>query len=267
MEQLDRAIASAEDAGDPAPRVHDIRKRMKKLRGLIRLVRPVFPDYRMENRVARDTARSVSGLRDLTVLAQTYDLLMERHDQQLDRTAFAPLRRHYTVAKADVDLTEPLAAAAETLARTRERVPLWTLSDTGFDAIEGGLLKTYGRARNGPEDDDDAALHEWRKRVKYHLYHVRLLQEIWPEQMEVRRAALDDLGDRLGHHQDLVVFAASLDDSPLDEDARRVLRGIVDRQKAATAAEARDLAARLFVDKPKVLAGRWRAWWDRWRAD
>jgi hypothetical protein len=49
LEEVEGAVASAEGAGDLAGRIHDIRKRMKKLRGLIRLVRPVFPDYRVEN--------------------------------------------------------------------------------------------------------------------------------------------------------------------------------------------------------------------------
>jgi hypothetical protein len=28
--------------------------------------------------------------------------------------------------------------------------------------------------------------HEWRKRVKYHWYHLGLLRELWPASMELR---------------------------------------------------------------------------------
>ena len=48
--------------------VHDVRKRCKKVRGLLRLVRPgLGPDYRRANADVRDAARELSSLRDAHV--------------------------------------------------------------------------------------------------------------------------------------------------------------------------------------------------------
>jgi CHAD domain-containing protein len=59
-EQLDRA-----DSAELGEAVHDVRTRCKKLRGLIRLVRPAMKDveYRSANTAFRDAARLLSPIR------------------------------------------------------------------------------------------------------------------------------------------------------------------------------------------------------------
>ncbi|RYH09528.1 MAG: CHAD domain-containing protein, partial [Alphaproteobacteria bacterium] len=45
-EQIGKAVAIAEDSAEtPARRVHEARRRAKKLRALLRLVRPYFGHY------------------------------------------------------------------------------------------------------------------------------------------------------------------------------------------------------------------------------
>jgi len=53
------------DRSDRAPdaAVHEVRKDCKKLRGLLRLVRPAAPAlYRAENRIFRDAARPLKAM-------------------------------------------------------------------------------------------------------------------------------------------------------------------------------------------------------------
>ncbi|HKN40971.1 MAG TPA: CHAD domain-containing protein [Acidimicrobiia bacterium] len=63
---------------DPDEAAHDARKRAKKLRALLRLVRPELGDdvYRRENRALRDAARRLSPVRDAWVLVETLDGLV-----------------------------------------------------------------------------------------------------------------------------------------------------------------------------------------------
>ena len=60
----------------------------------------------------------------------------------------------------------------------------WTLSEAGFDAVAGGLRKTYARGRRALDSAVEAPtsenFHEYRKRTKYTWYHVRLLDETAP---------------------------------------------------------------------------------------
>lgn len=264
-EQLEQAIASVDEDGALEPRVHDVRKRMKKLRGLIRLVRPVFPDYQMENAHFRDTARSISGLRDAQVLGETLDTLLERHDDALDTQAFAEFRARIAASARDGSGDIDLAPVREALERARDRATGWTLHDTGWDAVAGGLTRTYRRARKGRKAREDADLHDWRKRLKYHWYHVRLLRDIWPDEMEAREAAANDAGELMGQYQDLVVLEAEVERGPLSDEAARILRGLIEQRKAERLDATREIAARLLADKPKALVARWGELWKAWR--
>lgn len=263
--QVERAIASIDAEGELEPRVHDVRKRLKKMRGLIRLVRPVFPDYKMENAHFRDTQRSISGLRDAQVLGQTLDDLIANHEEPLDPEAFAEFRHRINEAAHEAPAEIDLAPVRESLERARERIDAWTLHDTGWDAVAGGLKKTYQRARKRQSATTDRELHDWRKRLKYHWYHVRLLRDIWREEMEAREAAADKISDDMGLYQDLVVLEAEVEKGPLNEESARVLRGLIEARKAEKLAAARDVADRLLADKPKVLVARWGELWEAWR--
>ena len=74
-EQVDRAVAALKQANgdDLDAAVHDSRKRAKKLRGLIRLVRPAMGrSLRLVNESFRDAGRELSGLRDAQATVTTF---------------------------------------------------------------------------------------------------------------------------------------------------------------------------------------------------
>src|SRR5262245_59145110 len=95
-ELIDKAIDAMKQRQSPETTVHNLRKTCKRMRGLLRLVRPVFADYHVENAAFRDAGRKLSHLRDTAVLIQTYDSLLEAYDDQVDRARFAPIRRRLT---------------------------------------------------------------------------------------------------------------------------------------------------------------------------
>jgi hypothetical protein len=91
-EQLGKAVAAL--GGEALHEgVHDARKRVKKLRGLLRLVRPGFKGYAEENRTLRDAARTLSGLRDHAAMIETLDRLAARYPGRMDGRRMVPLRR------------------------------------------------------------------------------------------------------------------------------------------------------------------------------
>ncbi len=67
-----RVRADADDV------VHDLRKRCKRVRALLRLVRDSLGEdvYKSENRVLRDAARGLSPVRDAVVLIEVHDELV-----------------------------------------------------------------------------------------------------------------------------------------------------------------------------------------------
>lgn len=70
--------------------VHSARKRMKRLRAMLRLVRDDvgYRTYREENVALRDTARSMSSVRDGWVLVETLRRLRGTYTDLLDEETF-----------------------------------------------------------------------------------------------------------------------------------------------------------------------------------
>lgn len=275
--QIEKAFA---DLRDPAlgrhEKVRQLRKRCKKLRGLVRLVRPGFDGYEDINATLRDAARALSHLRDTAALREAFDDLVEGYDgvfapeavrrirfllSHVQRSSFAP-----------EEITALLSTFRETMERLEAQAPGWTLTADGFDAYAGGLRKTYGRARDAMKSartlPDAEAMHEWRKRVKYHWYHARILAPIWPGPMEAHVASADTLGKLLGRHHDLAVLGSRLrahDVTRLDRATGDVLSGLVALKMARVEQQAWEEGARLLTDPPRHLAERWRSYWTIWR--
>jgi hypothetical protein len=254
--------------------VHDVRRRCKLIRGLIRLMRPAFPEYRSENAWFRDLSRSLSASRDATASIECLDALDERFAGLIQPGLFGPVRRSLeqrrTAIIDSVRLGDRLIEARHSLYAAHWRAGDWSLEAEGFDAVAGGLRKTYGRARNRMlEARDQAAdelLHEWRKRVKYHRYHMKLLHDIWPAMVEAREKECHRLTDYLGDDHDLVVLRDTLLREPDrfgDPQTLRYLLGLIRWRRAELQAAAMPLGMRLFAETPDALserfAGVWRA--------
>lgn len=271
QEQIDKAMASADRRDDLHEGIHDARKKCKKLRGLIRLVRPAFPAYGAENAAIRDAARHLAALREHGAARETLDRLIATRPDDIDRTAAECLRDALDKrAEAETigDLEPRLAAFRVDLGACRARSADWTLDRTGFVAIAGGLHGTYAKARKAmrtarkthtPED-----LHAWRKQAKYHWYHARLLKPIKPAKLRHRIAQASALTDLLGDYHDLVDFRALLAGGVLPEQASTALLAPAAAEMARLERAAFDLGRDVFAEKPQAQARHWHRWWKGW---
>ena len=127
--KLDGALAALDEPGDLGLEgtVHDVRKRCKKVRGLIRLVRPgLGTEYSRANAEVRDAARELSPLRDAHAMLGTFDdVIAATHGDRLPgdgliRVREGLVRRAGEADRADAD--GPLERARGRLARARARV-------------------------------------------------------------------------------------------------------------------------------------------------
>ena len=243
VEVIDDAIKRAGGkAKDVHETVHALRKNCKKLRGLIRLVRPAFDDYRAENAAFRDAGRDFSFLRDGSVLIETYDSLLEHYKDPFERRRFTPIRRRLTLLQKELvgsdDIHHRLGEFRRTMMEARHRAHRWRISDDGFDVLGRGVMKSYKSAQRAmaeaAKEPSAEAVHQWRKRVKDHWYHTRLLCPIWRRPMNAHGKLADRLGDTLGKHHDLEVLRTRLVGDDLgDKTGLDVLVGLVRRRQKA----------------------------------
>ena len=279
LEQLDAALDDLEsrDEHDHDERVHDARKRLKKARAVLRLVRPALGEetFRHDNACFRDAAQELGGARQGAALVECLERLYSAHAGEVRPDAFSGVHKLLEERRAHAvgDTLERgvESEVAQTLRLASHRVRSWTLDADRWDALSGGLEKTYARGRKAFEaayaEPGTETFHEWRKRVKDHWYHVRLLQRIWPKPMQARRRALRELADLLGDDHDLGELRDVLRALPpsLAADLRvDGLLALVDQRERALRSQARHIGRRVFAEEPRHLARRFGGYYEAW---
>lgn len=273
-EQIEKAIGELNDTKlDRHEKVHQVRKRCKKMRGLLRLVRIVFPEFKKENESFRDSARGLSNIRDSQSMLECLDTLSNHYQTHVDGKMFETIvavlkQRRERIAGDGSKLENKLKRFRSEMLTALERVPSWRIDSEGFAAFEGGLRKTYRRARNDMAkafaDPTSDNFHQWRKRVKYHWYHTRLLHDLWPEMLTVQIKAADNLSDILGDEHDLSVLQKTiLEDVEFGDRgaAAQVLHRLINQRRKQLQVKARIIGLRIFAEKPKQLTGRLGSYW------
>ena len=260
------ATSHAEIATPRLPRdqlVHELRKSVKKTRALLRLVRPGMKGFAAENAALRDAARLIAPLRDADVLAASFDKVAG--DLALPSYTTDALRARLPGRTgATIDAEALLAAHDKAIAVIAARAKGWKVEGKGFDALAPGLERSWTAAQKAMKSalkaPDAAALHLWRKRVKDHWYHARLLAPVWPEMMAHHITAADILGETLGDARDLAALAEALNDIP----EARSLREEALRQEERLLTDAQALGTRFLSEPATGLSRRWRGWWEIW---
>jgi CHAD domain-containing protein len=270
-DQTAAAWRAIEEDGLTAATVHDVRKRCKKVRGLIRLVRPSLGElYGPANVAYREAAQLLSGTRDADAQRATFDRVLVAAGR-IDDQRMAPVRNHLRArAEQRGGVPAELAEhAAERLGEGLETIECWS-GPAGWEAVEGGPRRVYRRARAGFEAAVEAprpeVFHEWRKRLKYLWYHTRLLQVVSPSALRPLRRSFHATSDALGDAHDLAGVAAVLrrlrDDD--GDDATEAAIVLCEGYRSELERRALALGARLHVESPKRfeqrLAGYWCAW-------
>jgi len=272
-EQLEKALKEIDDPElAPHETVHQVRKRMKKLRGLIRLVRPALgKTYQRENARFRESGSDLSAIRDAQAMIEAWDRLREGGDAPgFDAVREFLVNRRDEIARQQVAPAETLSSLKTDILTSLDRAASWKLKAGGFEAVSGGFLKTYRRGRKGFQQATNANAavedyHEWRKRVKYHWYHCRLLENVNKDVMTDRRSLAKELADRLGDDHDLSLLAELIaTEFPSPDDSRSLLARIENSQKSLRG-QTQQLGAKLYAQKAKHFQNDLEAWWRGWR--
>ena len=253
--RMSEGLRAAND--NPQEAIHQVRKRCKRVRAIVRLLRPrAKAIYLRENAAFRKMARRFSSFRDADVQLKTFDELVPDPASERFCVLQDPIvMRHETKEpKPAIDLTVGELNEAEV------RLKGANITDSeGSDLIESGLRSCYGRGQRAMlracDKRDDAAFHEWRKRVKDLGYEMRILRELWPAVLGRLRKQLDKLGDLLGKHHDLLRSAALKQIDDISGKTVRQFLELVESRKLELQTEAQTIGERVYAEKPGILCG------------
>jgi CHAD domain-containing protein len=274
LRQLEIAIDELRAVGDPASddAVHDARRRVKKIRALIRLVQPALDKaYRAVDRDLHEVSRMLAPVADGQGVIETLNQLAHRYRKVLPRRAVASIREGLRDRGARTDREASasgiLQLAANTLRNERKRVRRWTIHGDGFQAIAPGLEESYRRARQAMiqawSKPRPAHYHSWRRYVKDHWFHVRLIEGRCGNHLLAYQRRLEALDGVLGEYHNLILLRDVLvSDGYLNRrETARCLR-VVSRYQRSLRRHAELLGVRMYADKPRRYVRRLARLWE-----
>jgi CHAD domain-containing protein len=275
------ALAKVDREGgtSAAEDLHQVRVTVKRLRALLRLVRPVIGRsfFRRENARLKRITNRLSPFRDAVVSRRTLENLALKAPDKRDRKAISLLLQRASRVRQDPIQFEEQRAAAMTRVRrdflvSADNFENMLLPAEEWNAVGPGLGDMYRRARNrmllAVRRGTDEAFHEWRKQVKHLYYQLQLLRPASPERVGVMISQLRDLEECLGRDHDLTVAAQVLTEYAQAPGGRQALRravALLDKRRGKLRREGEALGRQFFHDKPGRFGARLNRDWVAWR--
>ncbi|WP_300437270.1 CHAD domain-containing protein [Christiangramia sp.] len=245
--------------------IHDIRKRLKKLRALSRLVRDELGEenYKSINIYFRDLGREISEFRDLTAHLETIELLNQRYGKYIYVNFFKTFEKQIEAERNEME--ETLKSRnffsdhlVEKLKKAQEELIHWPVESNKIDIILPSIKRVYKRGvkalKEAYKNPTPENFHEWRKRVKYLWYQTLLLQEIWPDFFDTLEAEIHQLADYLGDDHDLMVLKdkIAMDDfSVKDKNKEELMLAMIHEYSEYLRENAKTKGQLIYAESPK----------------
>ena len=184
--ELTSAVDAAGSSGTMSvDNVHEVRKHLKKVRAVLRMLEASLGKaYDSLSSALGSAARRRSALRVADASFETLGKLRVRYPRVLTASVVRSVDRALKADKQRAQSRVPrlLPGVVRTLERSTRTVPRQIRKAAGQHAMRAGMRRTYQRARDAMtlarRQSDDERLHRWRRRVKDHWYHMRLLKGV-----------------------------------------------------------------------------------------
>jgi len=255
--------------------VHEARKSLKKLRALVRLVRPGVGGklYRRENLAFRDISRPLTEVRDAKILVEALDSTTRRNGHRPERRSFAKARgelvRHQREIRQEVlGDEEAFKAVDSAMQNALARLDEWTNFHDGWSSVGQGVGRVYRRGRQACAAATEAStvehLHEWRKQAKYLRYELEVLRPLRPTVLGPLANRLDRLGELLGDDHDLAMLRREVAGDPErfgGQEAIDPLLSRIDQRRQRLERQAMRLGGAVFEEAPDAFIRRLHSYW------
>lgn len=264
--QIKRSLDDLDDLNAEGS-VHELRKRFKRIRALLRLVRPEIGDkaFRKLDACVRESGQQVAELRDADVLLSTLDGLKDISGLRVSSDTVERLHEQL-VARRNAALAHVLGDEQtvdhikKALKRARRDIERWKIG-SGWKSIASGMMDTYAAAQQcvtaALVDPSIENLHAWRKDAKSVWYQVEFLCALRPRVIKPLEERLHALGDLLGDDHDLAVLTQTIANHACDwkvADDVLLLAAAVHKKRIELQERAFVSGRNLFKESPQSFA-------------
>jgi hypothetical protein len=249
--------------------IHGARKGFKRVRALLRLLRPSIgiEVARSENAFFRDLGQRLAAPRDAFVMMRTFDraTIELQESNTLHDKDLVPLLHHWLSERAGalkqvvVHEHEEHRRVAQDLATFPARFANWPSEPMDESMLNQLLRRQLRRCRRAvpARRADSVAYHEWRKHMKNLWTQLPLIVARDAARLDRLRARLFEVTEIVGREHDLHVLDLFLA-SAFGEKARSadiaLIRAEIARRSRRLRKRARELGGRLFDGPLRKLA-------------
>lgn len=254
-ERLERGSLGQKD-------VHEIRKSLKRIQAGLHIAKRELgaKQYSKSRAGCRAASRRLSPLRDQHILSVALNGLLRRNELAISRREKTVLRQQMAPTSERIGNVIPFPLQ-QRLARSLKkaaREPLHTRIHR--PDLEAELRHAYKQAQEAfaqiCDNAQDAAVHRFRKKVKRLHYELALWRKR-SKKLEKTDEKLDQLGDELGKHHDLVVLGKRLKGlNGVSRSTTERLRSTLSQEKEHRLRAGLALGARIFKNRwKKFISG------------
>lgn len=252
--------------------IHFVRVMIKRLRALVRLIRPAISemDFGRVNLGLKKAACRLSFARDSDVALQTLAKL--GFSKPSERDAVASMLVNLSgneVHRSEVN--KAMNQIKLDLEQARGDLGQIQISGSEWMAIGPGLRKVYRqcqkRMRRAFSEGNDESFHKWRIRAKNLFYELQMLRPVWPERLDKMIAGLNQLQEEIGADHDLVILKRSLktpDTFDGDEKVAKFVSVLVEKSKKIRR-QLEPLGRSIFDQKSGEFVDNLGQHWSEWR--
>lgn len=241
--------------------IHYVRVNIKRLRGLLRLLKIDNGNYDWHKSDQRlhDISRDMGQSRNNEVMHEVLQILYHKNKGSRERIAITALQellpKESGLSETDwKDIKQRVDDELETIK------DILIAYDFNSAQIQDGIKFTYKKtfdngkktfSKHGNFDD----LHNLRKWMKYLNYQLGYIRDAYPEINNKFIKHVNALGDRLGKINDLVMLKNALQQINLDDDYHKTLNNLIDKNIYKKIKRAKKSYKSIFKHPPKKIIG------------
>jgi CHAD domain-containing protein len=209
--------------------IHELRKRIKRMRALLRLVRHDIGTkaFRCIDTRFQKAGKQLAELRDAEVLRTTADKLKNDRVVRFTRKDFHKLHeqlatRHSSALVQLLGKKHNVQRIKQHLKESKKTIGEWKL-ESGWSLIRAGIMATYNTSQSclkkAIADPSIENLHSWRKEVKCLWHQMQFIHALHARRISPLEKVLHELATALGDDHDLAILSQLITDN--DDEADR----------------------------------------------
>lgn len=250
--------------------LHELRKSFKKLRAILRLIRPLIMEenYQKNNVFYRDLGREISEVRDSTAILEALQQLKLSCHKNIDANEFnIPLRSlaHNRKKLENEFLQRKRLDYIRKQLQYKLPEPVIGGAIQSFEQLLPGLKKIYKTGQQALHLSQTTRatehLHDWRKKVKYLLYQLDIFLPVPPQ----LKRDLDILSNLLGVDHDFSIIEKQIGNNMVEFESapeQALLTALLSYRRNQLQTKALAKGQHFYQENPDVFVEKINTYWS-----